>query len=126
MKKLSYVLTTALVVGCFVAAVRCSPKKPPRDGGPAPDEIEMPELDGAPSTPPKDGTATIKGKVTLKGTPPVMGNVRGIDGKPDCSDQHTTTPKVEAVITGADGALVNVFVYISRQSRRNSVGPRSA
>ena len=114
MKKLSYVLTTALVVGCFVAAVRCSPKKPPRDGGPAPDEIEMPELDGAPSTPPKDGTATVKGKVTLKGTPPVMPNLRGIDGKPLCADQHATPPKAEAIITGPGGALVNAFVYISK------------
>ena len=92
MKKLFDVLTIALVVACFVAGAGCGPKKaaPPSDGGPTPDADETPDEGGAPAVPPKDGTATVKGKVTLKGTPLVMPNLRGIDGKPECADQHDT------------------------------------
>lgn len=116
MKKLFDVLTIALVVGCFVASAGCGKKKEaaPTDGGTDPVVDDTPEPDGAPVAPPKDGTATIKGKVTLKGTPPVMENLTAMDGKPKCRLQHETPPQAETVITGAGGTLANVFVYISK------------
>ncbi len=123
MKKSIDVLTIALVVASFAAGAGCGPKQsaPPSSGGggstPAasgtPEEDEAPDTGGSLAAP-KDGTAAIKGKVTLKGTPPVMPNLLGLDGKPECADQHTTPPKAEVVITGAGGALVNAFVYISK------------
>lgn len=117
MKKLFDVLAIALVASCFVAGAGCEKKASPGDGTPpadtAPDE-GAPDEGGAPAAPPKEGTATVSGKVILKGTPPVMPNLRGLDGKPECADQHDTPPKAQDVITGSGGGLVNVFVYVSK------------
>ena len=114
MKKLIDVLTIALMVGCFIASAGCGPKSPapPSGGGEDPVVDETP--DGAPTAPAKDGTATVKGKVTLKGTPPVMAILTAMDSKPNCKLQHTTPAKAETVITGAGGTLGNVFVHISK------------
>ena len=105
MKKLFDVLAIALVVAWLVAGAGCGPKQPgaPSGGGstPAggtPDTDEAPDTGGGTGAAPAAGTATVKGKVTLKGTPPAMPNLLGIEGKPECADQHPTPPKAEVVI----------------------------
>lgn len=59
-------------------------------------------------------TATLKGTVTLKGTPPVMKPLRQIKGNPDCSKLHTELPVSQQVVLGDGGKLVNAFVYITK------------
>lgn len=53
----------------------------------------------------------IVGKVVLKGTPPPE---RTIDMTPDpkCGALHTSAVTTRHYVTGADGGLANVFVYI--------------
>jgi plastocyanin len=59
------------------------------------------------------GTATVKGKVVLKGTPPEMPEL-DMGAKPECADQHTDPVKAEAVVVGPQGELANVFVHVSK------------
>jgi plastocyanin len=62
------------------------------------------------TTPPVSGTASIKGTVTLTGTPPEMALTKR-DADPFCA---RTPMKDEEVVVGAGGALKNVIVRITK------------
>ncbi len=62
------------------------------------------------TTPPASGTASIKGTVTLTGTPPEMAFTKR-DADPFCA---RTPMKDEEVVVGAGGALKNVIVRITK------------
>lgn len=67
-------------------------------------------------TAPLSATATIRGKVTLKGTPPKMRNVP-LSAEKACVKHHKDKgqkPRVETVVAGSKGELANCFVYVSK------------
>jgi len=91
----------ALVAGVLITACLSS-----ACGGGTSDEAPRP---AAPVTNPVDPATAgrIGGKVTLIGTPPAREKIKTIND-PGCTGTITT----EEVVTGADGALQNVFVYV--------------
>jgi hypothetical protein len=100
-------VTAAVYMAAFLVGCGGKPTAPPAEVEP-----EAPAADtGAPAA---EGTATIKGKVTLVGEPPEMPELAGMDGKPESAQMHDTPPKAEVVVTGPDGAMVNVFVSITK------------
>jgi hypothetical protein len=75
---------------------------------PPPAEEAKPVEKAAPAT----GPATLTGKVVLKSAPPKRKTIR-MDADPKCAAMHSDEPALtEDVVTGADGALENVFVYV--------------
>jgi plastocyanin len=74
--------------------------------GPAAQKLLTP----APAEQPAAGTASIKGVVTLSGTPPVMALTKR-DADPFCAK---TPMKDEEVMVGKDGGLKNVIVRITK------------
>ena len=64
--------------------------------------------------------ASLRGKATLKGTPPLMPGLKMNRG---CVALHATPPKYEVVVTGPDGGLANVFVQVRKGIRGNHVPP---
>ena len=110
MKKLVQRLAmVSVAVGVAAVVAGCGGEPTTPSGG---EESDAPVVDTR--APAVEGTATIKGKVTLLGDPPEMPELAGMDGKPECADMHDTPLKAEVVLTGPDGALLNVFVYISK------------
>ena len=51
----------------------------------------------------------IRGTVTFSGTAPANEAIDMAE-EPACASEHTTPPTKETVVTGANGALANVFV----------------
>ena len=102
MKKLFQLLTVGLITASFTACERKD--EVPGGGGVTTPTDETTETTVESSGPPKEGTATLKGAVTLTGTPPTMPPLR-MDAKPECAAQHDTTAVAEVVVTGPGGAL---------------------
>ena len=98
-----------LVCAAFAAGA-CKKEEPRADPvvvaqGAAAQKLLTPE-----SAPPASGTASIKGTVTLTGTPPEMALTKR-DADPFCA---RTPRKDEEVVVGAGGALKNVIVRITK------------
>jgi Carboxypeptidase regulatory-like domain len=101
---LSLPLVLALVAGC---------------GGGTKEEATPAPQGGTQAEAPPAGTAatagtganSVKGSVTLAGTPPKPATIK-MDADPFCKTQHATAPTAESVVTNADGTLRNVFVYV--------------
>jgi plastocyanin len=55
----------------------------------------------------------IEGKVTLEGTPPEMHAIQ-MSADPYCAKAHKNPVETEFVVTGDDGGLANVFVYVKK------------
>jgi len=69
------------------------------------------------------GTATIKGRVTLSGTPPKVKPL-DISKEPACAKMHTWDPLFpETVLIGPDNSLRNVVVYVSSGDNENTPPP---
>ncbi len=58
------------------------------------------------------GSATIKGKATLSGSPPTLAKIK-MSADPICQQQHTAPVWSEEVVANSDGTLRNVFVYVA-------------
>lgn len=57
--------------------------------------------------------ATIKGKISFKGTAPQPKQIK-MDADPNCVGMHSAPVMDKSVLIGGDGAFENVFVYISK------------
>ncbi|MGE3274836.1 MAG: carboxypeptidase regulatory-like domain-containing protein [Vicinamibacterales bacterium] len=80
-------------------------------GGSAPTE---PAATSAPAANPVDPAtaATVSGRVTYAGTPPAPPVIR-LDGDPTCVELQAGEERhAEDLLVGADGGLINAFVYI--------------
>jgi plastocyanin len=66
---------------------------------------------GAAATPDLANGATVSGKVTFDGTPPVM-KVLDMSAVPACTEAHKTPAKSEELIVGSDKGVKNAFVWI--------------
>jgi len=66
---------------------------------------------GAAKAPAALGTASVGGKVVLKGKAPAASKI-SMDADPVCKSQHSGSIGDETVVAGAGGALQNVFVYV--------------
>jgi hypothetical protein len=73
------------------------------EGAPAGEAIPFP-VDAATA-------GSIAGTVTFSGTPPANEPIDMAEEE-TCAAAHTTPPTRETVVTGANGALANVFVYV--------------
>ena len=114
-KTFFHLLAIGLMAACFTGCEAKKTTTPPTGGAPDTGDdtpTTTPPDGGTPAAAP--GTATLNGKVTLKGTPPTMDPMSGVAGKPECDDQHDTIPMAETVVTGPGGTLANVFVYVSK------------
>jgi plastocyanin len=56
--------------------------------------------------------SNISGKVRLEGTPPLATRLQMVSD-PACAKAHTSPAMSEDVVTGSDGGLQNVVVYVS-------------
>ncbi len=61
--------------------------------------------------PAKEGSAVLKGKVTLEGTAPAREKI-AMDADAYCKSNHQGSVESDAVLANADGTLQNVFVYV--------------
>src|SRR5438128_5840944 len=86
-----------------LAAAACGGNKP----APAPQGQEQPKA--APIDPAT--AATIKGKITLDGTPPPNAAIK-MNADPYCMTANKTPQTQETYMVGKAGELGNVFVYI--------------
>ena len=59
-----------------------------------------------------DGGATLSGTVKFEGTPPKPTKI-DMSFDPNCAKAHPTPATTEEVVTGADGGLANVVVYVA-------------
>src|SRR5690606_9079932 len=92
---------------------------PATGGGDATGGGEANGAGGTASTtpPPAGGTATLRGTVKLEGQPKEMQSLlRLMTRDAACVEMHdpANPPKAETVVVGENGALANVFVYISK------------
>lgn len=78
----------------------------------------------APSTGPITGSATIAGRISLQGTPPVLAPV-DVSAVADCARLHPQGVPNESVVVSADGALQNVIVYLKGLPAVSTGGSRS-
>ena len=104
MQKIFELRTTALLVA-LVAVVGCGGGESggSSGGGDA----------AAPAASPVDAATAgnIAGMVTFSGTAPMMAEIN-MASEETCAAKHSSTPMEEGVVTGADGGLANVFVYV--------------
>lgn len=74
-----------------------------------------PASDGAAATPAAapgpSGRATVRGTIRLAGSAPANPSI-DMTEEPKCKARYTTAPTQPIVVTGANGALANVFVYV--------------
>jgi plastocyanin len=100
------------LLACVVLGAGACKKDEPRPApvvvaqGTAAQKLLTPE----PASPAKSGTASIKGTVTLSGTPPEMALTKR-DADPFCA---RTPMKDEEVLVGKNGGLRNVIVRITK------------
>lgn len=73
-----------------------------------------------PAGEPIQGTAILRGRVMLEGTPKEMPSLLALmqQKEPKCAEVHAEPPKAEQVVVGENGGLANVFVYISKGMKR--------
>src|SRR5208282_6929974 len=93
-------------LAAVLALAACSKK----EEAPPPQQAAAP----APAAAPIDAAsaATITGSVKLDGAAPKMARLK-TDSDPYCAKMHASAPlSSEEVVTGKDGALANVVVYI--------------
>jgi plastocyanin len=67
----------------------------------------------APTTPPPSGTARISGRVTFDGNVPEQAPV-SMNADPYCARANEARERSVSLRVGADGALGDVFVYVSK------------
>ena len=74
-----------------------------------------PAADGAAATPAAapgpSGRATVRGTIRLAGSAPANPTI-DMTEEPKCKARYATAPTQPIVVTGANGALANVFVYV--------------
>jgi plastocyanin len=58
------------------------------------------------------GTSEVSGKITLNGQP-AKPKIINMSSEPSCGKLYSQPPTTEDVVTGTEGALANVVVYIS-------------
>jgi len=113
MQKLLQLFFVGLVAGGLTACGsggNAAPKVNEGDPPPADDTAEVVQ-EVIPT--PQNLTATIKGKVTLKGVPPAMTVLKMLVA--ECITAHPNgLPKAEDVVTGPGGSLANCFVHIKK------------
>jgi plastocyanin len=105
----------AACTGLALAAGGCKKDEAPKEPvvvaqGAAAEKLLTPTPAAAPAAPPATGTATLRGGVTLTGTPPEMPMTKR-DADPFCA---RTPMKEEEVVVGPGGALKNVIVRITK------------
>ena len=68
--------------------------------------LSLPMVSAAP------GASELSGKVTVNGQP-AKPKIINMSNEPSCANLYSQPPTTEDVVTGTDGALANVVVYIS-------------
>jgi plastocyanin len=94
-------------VACVLTLAGCGGSEAPApkaDAGAAP-------AGGAAATPDLANGATVSGKVTFDGTPPVM-KALDMSAVPACTEAHKTPAKSEEWVVGADKGVKNAFVWV--------------
>ena len=73
---------------------------------------DTPGAAGTPAAAPgPSGRATVRGTIRLAGSAPANPAI-DMSEEPKCKARYTTAPTQPIVVTGANGALANVFVYV--------------
>jgi plastocyanin len=62
----------------------------------------------------------ITGTITLKGTPPAEKSITPLKEDPTCGKLHSDTPTTRFYVTGANGALADVVVYLEGISGKSA------
>jgi len=68
--------------------------------------------------------AQISGKVTLDGAPPQMREIKEMAAIPQCDALHKKPVYEDTVVTGANGELANVIVFIKEDKLGELKGPQ--
>ncbi len=95
-------LSAVALAGLLTATVGCGSKQEDELGGGG---------GGTKAPAAQMGTASVSGKVTLKGKAPAAAKV-SMDADPVCKAQHSGSIADETVMADAKGDLQNVFVYV--------------
>jgi len=96
-----YIIATIAALVCLSG---CGKTEGPSTETPAAPPAAVTKVDPATA-------ATITGKVTLAGKGPTRSRI-SMDAEPDCKALHSAPVLTEEVVTGPNGALANVFVYV--------------
>jgi plastocyanin len=102
--KVRYALYVVLAGALAFAMVSCGKKEtsetaPATPAAPAATPIDMATV------------GSVSGSVTLEGKPPAARRIN-MAAEPSCAAQHATPATDQEVVTGANGALANVIVYV--------------
>lgn len=77
------------------------------------------------AAPGPSGRATVRGTIRLAGTAPANPPIDMVE-EPKCKARYATAPRQPIVVTGANGALANVFVYVKSGLPEGAVYPPTA